>query len=74
MNAFVKLRHFVSEKIIKIDDNTELTEIRRLLLLHIDHCDSKFNEQDKKINKIIQVLNNLLETPKDEKKSKIGFV
>ena len=42
MNAFVQLRHFVSEQIVKTDDKAELAEIRRLLLLHIDHCDKKF--------------------------------
>ncbi len=71
MNAFVQLRHYVSEQVLKTDDKAELAEIRRLLLLHIDHCDKKFSEQDKKINQIIHVLNNLLEEPKFEKK--IGF-
>ena len=71
MNAFVQLRHYVSEQVLKTDDKAELAEIRRLLLLHIDHCDKKFSEQDKKINQIIHVLNNLLEEPKSEKK--IGF-
>ena len=71
MNAFVQLRHYVSEHVLKTDDKAELAEIRRLLLLHIDHCDKKFSEQDKKINQIIQVLNNLLEEPKSE--NKIGF-
>ncbi|MBR1404672.1 MAG: ORF6N domain-containing protein [Treponema sp.] len=71
MNAFVQLRHFVSEQVVKTDDKTELAEIRRLLLLHIDHCDKKFSEQDRKISQIIQVLNNLLEEPKSERK--IGF-
>ncbi len=71
MNAFVQLRHYVSEHVLKTDDKAELAEIRRLLLLHIDHCDKKFSEQDKKINQIIQVLNNLLEDPKSE--NKIGF-
>ena len=71
MNAFVQLRHYVSEHVLKTDDKAELVEIRRLLLLHIDHCDKKFSEQDKKINQIIQVLNNLLEEPKSE--NKIGF-
>ena len=71
MNAFVQLRHYVSEHVLKTDDKVELAEIRRLLLLHIDHCDKKFSEQDKKINQIIQVLNNLLEEPKSE--NKIGF-
>ena len=71
MDAFVQLRHYVSEQVLKTDDKAELAEIRRLLLLHIDHCDKKFSEQDRKINHIIQVLNNLLEEPKSE--NKIGF-
>ena len=71
MDAFVQLRHYVSEQVIKTDDKTELAEIRRLLLLHIDHCDKKFSEQDRKIDKIIHVLNNLLEEPKSDRK--IGF-
>ena len=72
MDAFVKLRHYVSSQIVKTDDKTELAEIRRLLLLHIDHCDKKFSEQDKKINQIIRVLNNLIDEPKPNRK--IGFV
>lgn len=72
MDAFVKLRHYVSSQIVKTDDKAEFAEIRRLLLLHIDHCDKKFSEQDKKINQIIQVLNNLIEEPKS--KRKIGFI
>ena len=71
MNAFVQLRHYVSSQIVKTDDKAELAEIRRLLLLHIDHCDKKFSEQDRKISQIIQVLNNLIEEPKSERK--IGF-
>ena len=71
MNAFVQLRHYVSEHVLKTDDKAELAEIRRLLLLHIDHCDKKFSEQDKKISQIILVLNNLLDEPKP--KRKIGF-
>lgn len=72
MDAFVKLRHYVSSQIVKTDDKAELAEIRRLLLLHIDHCDKKFSEQDKKINQIIQVLNNLIDQPQTSRK--IGFV
>ena len=71
MNAFVQLRHYVSSQIVKTDDKAELAKIRRLLLLHIDHCDKKFLEQDRKISQIIQVLNNLIEEPKLERK--IGF-
>ena len=72
MDAFVKLRHYVSSQVVKTDDKAELAEIRRLLLLHIDHCDKKFSEQDKKINQIIQVLNNLIDQPQTSRK--IGFV
>ena len=72
MDAFVKLRHYVSSQIVKTDDKAELAEIRRLLLLHIDHCDKKFSEQDRKINQIIQVLNNLIEEPQTNRK--IGFM
>ena len=72
MDAFVKLRHYVSSQIVKTDDKAELAEIRRLLLLHIDYCDKKFSEQDEKINQIIQVLNNLIDEPKSDRK--IGFV
>ncbi|MCR5698905.1 MAG: hypothetical protein K6G52_04590 [Treponemataceae bacterium] len=64
MNAFVQLRHYVSSLIVKTDDKAELAEIRRLLLLHIDHCDKKFSEQDEKINQIIQALNSLIDEPK----------
>ena len=35
MDAFVKLRHYVSSQIVKTDDKAELAEIRRLLLLHL---------------------------------------
>ena len=72
MDAFVKLRHYVSSQIVKTDDKEELAEIRRLLLLHIDYCDKKFSEQDEKINQIIQVLNNLIDQPQTNRK--IGFV
>ena len=72
MDAFVKLRHYVSSQVVKTDDKAELAEIRRLLLLHIDHCDKKFSEQDKKINQIIQVLNNLIDQPQTSRK--FGFV
>ena len=71
MKAFVELRHYVSSQIVKTDDKAELAEIRRLLLLHIDHCDKKFSEKDRKISQIIQVLNNLIDEPKP--KRKIGF-
>lgn len=71
MDAFVKLRHIVQNQITSKDFESELLEIRKLLLLHIDHCDIRFNEQNKRINQVIKVLNNLIETP--DKKEKICF-
>lgn len=71
MDAFVKLRYIVQNQIATKDFESELIEIRKLLLLHIDHCDMRFNEQNERINQIIKVLNNLIETPSN--KEKIGF-
>ena len=71
MDAFVKLRHIVQNKLATNDFESELQEIRRLLLLHIEHCDMRFNEQNERINQVIKVLNNLIKTPSN--KEKIGF-
>ena len=71
MDAFVKLRNIVQNQIATKDFESELIEIRKLLLLHIDHCDMRFNEQNERINQVIKVLNNLIETPTT--KEKIGF-
>ena len=71
IDAFVKLRHIVQNQIATKDFESELIEIRKLLLLHIDHCDMRFNEQNERINQVIKVLNNLIETPTT--KEKIGF-
>ncbi len=71
MDAFVKLRHIVQNQIATKDFDSELQEIRKLLLLHIEHCDMRFNEQNERINQVIKVLNNLIETPSS--KEKIGF-
>ena len=61
MQVFVKLRHFI---ISQANTNDQITELRKLLLLYID-------KNDKRVNDIIIVLNNLLEKPKETKK--IGF-
>jgi len=68
MRAFVKLRHY-------IHSNTCLSEhvsdLRKLLMLHIDNMDYKFTEYDETINEIIDALNNLINHPKETRK--IGF-
>ena len=68
MRAFVKLRQFA---VSQSDTNAQITELRKLLMLHIENSDWKFSKQDKKIEQIIQVLNNLIEQPK--KSNPIGF-
>ena len=68
MRAFVKLRHYV---VSQSDTNAQITELRKLLMLHIENSDYKFSDHDKKIKQIIQALNNLIEQPKPAKR--IGF-
>ena len=68
MRAFVKLRHYV---LSKSDKNTQIAELRKLLMLHIENTDYKLLEQDKTIKQIIIALNNLIEKP--PKTKQIGF-
>jgi len=69
MRIFVKIRQIASQETSKID---EIKELRQILLLHINHTDKCFGEHNKKINQIIEVLNNLLEQPKQDK-DPIGY-
>ena len=68
MGYFVKLRHYV---LSQGSTNEQITELRKLLMLHIDNCDYKFSEHDEAIQQIIHALNNLIEKPKETKR--IGF-
>ena len=68
MRVFVKMRHYV---ISKKEKNNQIAELRKLLMLHIENTDNKISKQDKTIENIIIVLNNLIETP--PKTKKIGF-
>ena len=68
MRAFVQLRQFV---ISQSTSNEQITELRKLLMLHIENNDYKFTEYDKTIRQILLALNNLIEKPKETKK--IGF-
>jgi hypothetical protein len=70
MRAFVKLRHFV---LSQSNINEQITEIRKVLMLHIENSDYKFVEYDENIKQIVNALNNLLiEKPKEKKR--IGFI
>jgi len=62
MRAFIQLRNFILSKDIL---NKQIIELRKLLLLYID-------KNDKKVNEIIIVLNNLIEKP-PEPKRRLGF-
>jgi phage regulator Rha-like protein len=68
MVTFIKMRHYV---LSKNDTNEQITELRKLLMLHIENNDYKFSEYDKTIKQIIIALNNLIEQPKKTKT--IGF-
>jgi len=68
MRIFVKMRHYV---LSKSDKNNQITELRKLLMLHIENTDHKISEHDKTINQIIIALNNLIEQP--PKTKRIGF-
>ena len=61
MRTFVQLRHYV---LAKPDTNTQIAELRKLLMLYIE-------KNDKRVNEIIIALNNLIEQPKPAKR--IGF-
>ena len=61
MRTFVQLRHYVLDK---PDTNTQIAELRKLLMLYIE-------KNDKRVNDIIIALNHLIEQPKPAKR--IGF-
>ena len=60
--AFIKMRHFV---LSQNTSNEQITELRKLLMLHIENTDNKLSEHDESIKQIINVLNNLIEKPKE---------
>ena len=61
MRAFVQLRHYA---LAKPDTDTQIAELRKLLMLYIE-------KNDKRVNEIIIALNNLIAQPKQTKR--IGF-
>ena len=56
---------------LQTSKSQEIKEVKKMLLLHIENTDNKFSQHDKAINQIINVLNNLIEKPRETKK--IGF-
>ena len=69
MRTFVNLRQYT---LSQSGTNEQITELRKLLMLHIENNEYKFSEHDKAIKQIIIALNNLIKKPPQAKK--IGFV
>ena len=68
MKIFVQMRQYV---ISQSKANEQITELHKLLMLHIENSDIKFSEHEKLISQVFSVLNRLLEKPKETKT--IGF-
>ena len=68
MKVFVQMRQYV---LSQSGTNEQIAELRKFLMLHIENSDNKLSEHDKALQKIVAVLNNLIEKPKETKK--IGF-
>jgi len=68
MKIFVRMRQYV---VSQSNTNTQIAELRKLLMLHIENTDSKISKHDKTIEQIIIALNNLIERP--PKTKRIGF-
>jgi len=73
MRAFVKLRYFMLSQTgnMAVSSNDQISEMRKLLMLHIENNENKFSEHDAALKQIVKILNNLVEKPKETKK--IGF-
>lgn len=68
IRAFVRLRKYVNS----MDKAQNIAELKKMLLLHIENCDTKFSEHEKSIRDIIHALNSLLEAESSAPR-KIGF-
>ena len=68
VRTFIRLRQYA---ILQSTKNAEIEELRKMLLLHIENTDDRLAEHDETIKQIINVLNNLIEIPKETKQ--IGF-
>jgi len=68
IRVFDKLRKYA---LVKSAKDIRIEELHRLLMLHIENNDYKFQEYDEALNHIVQALNNLIEKPKETRR--IGF-
>ena len=69
MVTFTKMRHYA---LSQNTSNEQISELKKILMLHIENSDNKFSEHDGTIKQIIIALNNLIEQPPASKR-KIGF-
>ena len=68
VETFIALRQFA---LSQMNTSKELEDLRRMLLLHIENCDSRFSQHEEAMSQIVEVLNNLIDVPKETRK--IGF-
>ena len=68
VETFITLRQYA---LLQTSQNAEIEELRKMLMLHIENTDNRFNENEQTIQRIINVLNNLTDKPR--KTHKIGF-
>ena len=68
VRAFIQLRQYALTHSTK---TKEIEELHKMLMLHIENSDNRFTQHDKAISQIINVLNHLIDTPRETKQ--IGF-
>ena len=68
MKVFVHMRQYVLNH---KGTEMQISELQKLLMLHIENTENKFSENDAMIRQIVHALNNLIEKPKETKQ--IGF-
>ena len=68
VETFIALRQYA---LLQTSKNAEIEELRKMLMLHIENTDNRFNENEQTIQHIINVLNNLIDKPRET--HKIGF-
>lgn len=68
VRAFIRLRQYAAAQASK---NSEIAELKKILMLYMESTDSRLNEHDEAIQHIIGALNNLIDTPRETKP--IGF-
>ena len=68
IRAFVRLRKYVTAQ----NDAQHIEELKKMLLLHIENCGTKFTEHENTIKDIIHALNSLMKVENTEAR-KIGF-